>query len=60
MLRDAIGRLPAQQRVAITLRHLEGMGYSEIAELMEIGETTVRFHVRQARLTLARLMGDPR
>jgi len=58
-LRDAIGRLPGRQRVAITLRHLEGMGYAEMAELMEIGETTVRFHVRQARLALVRMMGDP-
>lgn len=56
-LRGAIERLPSQQRAAITLRHLEGMGYSEIADIMEIAESTVRFHVRAARVALAEMMG---
>ncbi|UCG33628.1 MAG: RNA polymerase sigma factor [Phycisphaerales bacterium] len=53
MLRAAIERLPTQQQIAVTLRHLEGMEYSRIAEIMDVAESTVRFHVRQARLALA-------
>jgi RNA polymerase sigma-70 factor (ECF subfamily) len=57
-LRVAIERLPMQQQVAVTLRHLEGLGYPEIAEMMDIAESTVRFHVREARLALARMLGE--
>jgi len=56
-LRNAIESLPPQQQAAVTLRHLEGMGYAEIAEIMEIAEATVRFHVRRARLALAAKLG---
>ncbi len=57
-LRNAIERLPEQQQIAVTLRHLEGLAYTEIAETMEIAESTVRFHVREARLALARMLGE--
>jgi RNA polymerase sigma-70 factor (ECF subfamily) len=57
MLRAAIEQLPAQQQIAVTLRHLEAMEYPRIAEIMDVAESTVRFHVRQARLALAARLG---
>ena len=56
-LRAAIEQLPTQQQIAVTLRHLEGMEYPRIAEIMDVAESTVRFHVRQARLALAARLG---
>lgn len=47
--RWAIEQLPPQQRVAVTLRHLEGMSYDRIAHILEIAPSTVRVHVRDAR-----------
>ena len=55
-LRQAIGQLPRQQQMAVSLRHLEGLCYPESAEVMGVAEVTVRFHVRQARQRLARMM----
>jgi RNA polymerase sigma-70 factor (ECF subfamily) len=58
-LRAAIEQLPAQQQIAVTLRHLDGMEYARVAEIMDVAESTVRFHVRQARLALAARLGRP-
>ncbi len=44
-MRRAIDALPDRQRMAVTLRYLEQMSYPEIAEIMELSETTVRVHV---------------
>jgi RNA polymerase sigma-70 factor (ECF subfamily) len=54
-IREEISRLPAQQRLAITLRSMEQMSYAEIAEIMELSEETVRGHVHLARRKLAEL-----
>ncbi len=52
VLKRLIAALPRQQRVALVLRHLEGMDYSSIAGIMEASESTVRGHVRSAREAL--------
>jgi RNA polymerase sigma-70 factor (ECF subfamily) len=52
ILRRAIDELPPKQRAAITLRHLEGMDYEHIAEILEITPSTARVHVRDARESL--------
>ena len=49
LVRSAIERLPDQQRMAITLRHLEEMSYDRIAQIMEITPSTARGHVRAGR-----------
>ncbi len=54
LLRSLINELPARQRTAITLRHLEGMEYVGIAETLGLSESTVRVHVRNARESLRR------
>jgi len=40
-LNNALAKLPDRQREAVVLRHLEGLGNSEIAEIMEISTEAV-------------------
>ena len=56
IMRTLIGHLPDQQRAAVTLRHLEGMGYADIALALGIAESTARAHVRAGRDGLRRMM----
>jgi len=56
-LRDAIHRLPVIYRQVITLL-LEGMGYSEIAEILGIAESNVGVRLNRARQMLRKLLED--
>ena len=47
-LGEALERLPLRQRVAFTLRYLEGFSLDEVAESMAIDRGTVRVHVQRA------------
>ncbi len=58
VLRDAIGELPDQQRLALVLRAMEGLEYADIAEVMGLSVSAVRTHVHLARARLAELLGD--
>lgn len=49
ILRREIDRLPAQQRAVLTLYHLEGFSYAEIADILELPEGTVKSHLFRAR-----------
>jgi len=49
VIRRAIDQLSPQQRAAVTLRHLEGMAYSEVAAILGTSEATARTHVRNGR-----------
>lgn len=46
---EAIAKLPADLRKAITLRELDGLSYEEIAEIMECPIGTVRSRIFRAR-----------
>jgi RNA polymerase sigma-70 factor (ECF subfamily) len=48
-VRHAINALPADLRMAITLREIEGLSYEEIAEVMECPIGTVRSRIFRAR-----------
>ena len=50
---EAIQRLPADLRQAITLRELEGLSYEEIAEAMNCPIGTVRSRIFRARESIA-------
>lgn len=56
LLRDdvaaALARLPDRQRTIVRLFELEGFASPEIAEILEISEGTVRWHLHEARKTL--------
>lgn len=48
----AVARLPAQQRMAITLHVLQDMTYKETGEQMGLDESSFRYHVKSARKAL--------
>jgi RNA polymerase sigma-70 factor (ECF subfamily) len=48
-LAGALSGLPPQERAAFVLKLVEGLDYSEVAELMGVAESTVRNQVMQAR-----------
>ena len=52
----AVQDLPDDLRVCWVLRELEGLGYSEIAEITGVGETAVRGRIHRARVRLAGVM----
>ena len=51
-LRRAMEQLPERQRVIVELFELEGFGGPEIAEILEISDGTVRWHLHEARKAL--------
>lgn len=52
----ALEGLPERQRVIVKLFELEGFGGPEIAEILEISDGTVRWHLHEARKTLRRAL----
>ena len=55
-LLEALRRLPARQRAAVVLRHLEGLGDAEIAALLGCAEVTVRSNAHRGLATLRRAL----
>jgi RNA polymerase sigma-70 factor (ECF subfamily) len=56
-LRDAIDRLPEKYRAVVTLYHLQGQQYDEIAEILGLPMGTVKTHLFRAKEQLRRLLG---
>lgn len=52
-LEAALARLPERQRQAVVLRHLEGLGNAEIAEVMDSGVEAVESLIARGRRALA-------
>jgi RNA polymerase sigma-70 factor (ECF subfamily) len=52
----ALDSLPGRQRTIVRLFELEGFTSPEIAEILEISEGTVRWHLHEARKTLRRVL----
>jgi len=57
-LARALERLPAMQRAALVLRHLEGRSIEEAAELMGVGPGTVKTHLVRALRRLRAELGE--
>jgi RNA polymerase sigma-70 factor (ECF subfamily) len=51
-LAAAIGELPTQQRIALSLFYLGGLSSTETGDAMGISAGAVRFHLHEARLRL--------
>lgn len=51
-LSDAMGRLPEQQRLALTLSYFDDLGNSEIAEIMQTTVSAVESLLKRGRQTL--------
>jgi RNA polymerase sigma-70 factor, ECF subfamily len=52
IVRDAIARLPAKERVAVVLRRYNGLSYSEIAEAMDCTEAAVKTYIHRGKIHL--------
>ena len=57
-LRAAIARLPEKYRSVITLYHLQGRQYEEIAQVLEIPIGTVKTHLFRAKEQLRRMLNQ--
>jgi len=57
-VREAIGRLSAEHREIIMLRHFHGMSYREIAETFRCPQGTVMSRLHAARQRLKELLQD--
>jgi RNA polymerase sigma factor (sigma-70 family) len=57
-VRQAIAALPAKQREAIVLRHVQGLDYAEIAQVLGCSADSARANVYQALRRLRRELED--
>jgi RNA polymerase sigma-70 factor (ECF subfamily) len=58
-LADNLAQLPAPQREAVTLHHLQGLPLAELARHMQRSEASVAGLLRRGLKKLRELMGDP-
>lgn len=57
-LREALGRLPAEQRALLSLKYAEGFGVEEIANIFGVPEGTIKSRLYYAREALRQAMKD--
>jgi RNA polymerase sigma-70 factor (ECF subfamily) len=60
VVREALGRLPAEQRAALVLVDIQGYSVGEVAHILGIAEGTVKSRCARGRLRLATLLGHLR
>jgi RNA polymerase sigma-70 factor, ECF subfamily len=56
LIRQALDRLPPEQRTALVLRYFEAYDARQIGEILEMPQATVRSHLHRARRALARVL----
>lgn len=59
-LQGALNTLPERQRLAVVLRHIEGLGNPEIAEIMEISVEAVESLTSRGKRALAKALASQR
>jgi RNA polymerase sigma-70 factor (ECF subfamily) len=57
-LREAVNGLPEKYRTVITLFHLQGKQYEEIAAVLDLPMGTVKTHLFRAKELLRKALGD--
>src|SRR5438105_4775594 len=58
-VRGALQRLPAAQRLALTLHYFDDLRYEDIAEVMGLPLNTVKSHIRRGKERLALTLSNP-
>lgn len=58
-VRQALERLPAHQRLALTLFYFDDLRYEDIADVMGLPLNTVKSHIRRGKERLAVLLSRP-
>ena len=53
-LYEALGRLPEEARLCVTLYYMEGYSVKEIASLLKLTESDVKSRLARARIRLRR------
>lgn len=56
LVRAQVARLPPDQRLAVTLYHVDGLSVAEVAEIMETPENTVKSHLFRGRKALKEML----
>jgi len=56
MVKEAIGKLSAEHRMAIILRDIHGFSYDEMSKIMCCPEGTVKSRINRARLALKNIL----
>jgi len=56
LIQDAVAKLPAEQRLVVVLRDMNGRSYEEIAEITGLRLGTVKSKLSRARLRLRQLL----
>jgi RNA polymerase sigma-70 factor (ECF subfamily) len=59
-LEEALMQLPDRQRQAVVLRHIEGLGNTEIAQIMDIGPRAVESLTARGKRALTALLSGQR
>jgi RNA polymerase sigma-70 factor (ECF subfamily) len=54
----ALAALPERQREAVVLHHLLDLGVTDAAEIMGVGESTVKVHLQRGRAALAETLKE--
>lgn len=54
----ALAALPAAQREAFLMKHVQGLSYEEMAERLETGVSALKMRVMRAREALQEMLGD--
>ncbi len=54
--RDAVALLPERMRLVFTLHRIEGLGYREIADRLDISVRTVEWHIAEAIVRITRTL----
>jgi RNA polymerase sigma-70 factor (ECF subfamily) len=57
---QALGALPADQREAFLLHHVEGWDYEEMADVTGAGQSALKMRVKRARERLVTMLGGAR
>lgn len=55
-IEEAIAQLRPEYRTAVLLRHVEGYGYEEVAEIMDVPLGTAKTYIHRGRLQLKDLL----
>ncbi len=57
-VRVALGSVRAEHRAALVLRHMEGLSYAEIAEVLDVPDGTAKGWVSRGRAAMLVVMSD--
>lgn len=58
MVKNAIDKLPEEQKLVITLRDIQGLSYDEIAEVLDCPGGTVKSRINRARQALKKVLSS--